>query len=848
MNLTEVKKSIEKQLSRELRQGSIRNIVFWYDEEGSFVDDIDNLELTNAKIIKLYDNNVFATKLYIEETDTTSNLLVYSPMPRPHNKENWLTDTIKYSQTFSTDKTSLILLNNKIDSSLRHVIDRCKTFFDNQDRCKKFESYVLAPYTETKIDVGVLSALCKLPAPNFDNVVKTLLIELTNKESTVIDSISKFSDIDIFWTLVEKSYGYNFPEQSLEKLSVMLLVTHLSHSINGHMPKEWEEYVSSNTNCFVFVDNLMKNAQLWDEYNTLADLVADKLNLGGKLSGYNIDEIIDCDTFDYFDKSIILRISENITLNVSEYEKYRKIINNRRNRRYFKQFESEYSVLLSACEFLGLCQKFSNLSGNTTSKMFGNYTKDYYKFDYHYRQFINAYDKLDNPDSFKELFDKIENTYTNWYLNELSVKWCTLLDDEKKWEIAGVSPQQRFYDKYVRKFVSDNERIIVIISDALRYESATELLKILNTEQKGSSEISTMLGVIPSYTKLGMAALLPHKKIEITEKADILIDGISTLGTENREKILKLVKPESVAITYDNLISMSKPQMVDKLTGVKLIYIYHNIIDARGDNAGTEKEVFEATEKCFKELSQLIKTLKNNISAINIILTADHGYIYRRTPLAESDKTPKEATGSIEAKRRFILTKENAEMQSTQEFSMDYINSAGNDIKVIIPRSTNCFKIKGSGTNYVHGGTSLQEIVIPIIKFKSDKNSSKSMGAKKVTVSLTNISRKITSVITYLSFFQNEKVEEKILPLRVTAYFADDKGNRISNENIIIAESTSLNPTERTYKEKFTLKDMPYDKSKEYYLILKDEDELVNKEIDRIPFTIDLVFGGSIKF
>lgn len=32
MNLTEAKKSIEKQLSRELRQGSKRNIAFWYGE------------------------------------------------------------------------------------------------------------------------------------------------------------------------------------------------------------------------------------------------------------------------------------------------------------------------------------------------------------------------------------------------------------------------------------------------------------------------------------------------------------------------------------------------------------------------------------------------------------------------------------------------------------------------------------------------------------------------------------------------------------------------------------------------------------------------------------------------
>ena len=142
----------------------------------------------------------------------------------------------------------------------------------------------------------------------------------------------------------------------------------------------------------------------------------------------------------------------------------------------------------------------------------------------------------------------------------------------------------------------------------------------------------------------------------------------------------------------------------------------------------------------------------------------------------------------------------------------------------------------------------MQEVVVPVIRFKSDKNLSRSMGAKKVSLGLTNLSRRITSVITHLTFFQNEPVDEKHLPLRVTAYFADTAGNRISNENIIIAESAGMKPDERIYKEKFTLKDMAYDKSKEYYLILKDEDELVSTELERIPFVIDLVFGGSIQF
>lgn len=844
MNLTEIKKSLERQFARELAQGSKRNIVFWYDEESVFAEDIDSLSLENVKIIKLYDNNMFAVKLHIEETDTTSNLLVYSPLPRPANRENWLTDIIKYSLTFSADETSLNLLNFKIDSALRGVVAKYKLFFRNSERCRKFASYGLAPYTEAKIDLGVMSALCKLPAPNLDNAVQMLLSETAKGKNTIYDSIAKFGNMDTLWLLIQKAYGYNFLEQSLEKLAMLLLCSHFSHSINGNMPKEWLPYISANSNCFVFVDNFMKNSQLRDEYNKLAKLVAEKLGLSERTAKWTIDEILDCDTFDDFDSSIIGLICGNVEHGVGEYEYYRKIIHSRKNRRYYPQFKTEYGVLLYVCKYLELAQKYKELPGLTTAKLFEAYKKTYYKLDRSYRHFLVSYDQLDNKDKFEKLYLMVENNYTNWYLHELSMKWCAFWDDETVWQVRGVTSQQYFYDTYARSFISNNDRLIVIISDGLRYESAVELNAILNQEQKGASKLDVMLGVIPSYTALGMASLLPHKRISITDKADIELDGISTKSTDNRGKILRLVKEGSIAIAFDDVIQMNKHQMTEKFSGVKLLYIYHNTIDARGDNAATEHEVFEATDKAFKELSGLVRKLRNDISAINILITADHGYIYRRTPLQERNKTPKEDAAGIESKRRFILTKEGIEKQGTQCFPMDYLTQEESSLCAVIPRATNCFKTPGVGSCYVHGGTSLQEVVLPVIHFRSDKNLSSSMSAEKVSLVLTNLSRKITSVITYLTFFQKEPADEKRLPLRVAAYFADEAGNRISNENIIIAESASAKPEERTYKEKFTLKDIPYDKNKTYYLILNDD--LVNTELERIRFDIDLIFSSNI--
>ena len=110
---------------------------------------------------------------------------------------------------------------------------------------------------------------------------------------------------------------------------------------------------------------------------------------------------------------------------------------------------------------------------------------------------------------------------------------------------------------------------------------------------------------------------------------------------------------------------------------------------------------------------------------------------------------------------------------------------------------------------------------------------------------LTNISRKITNRITYLEFFQSELAGYKKVPIRLKLYFVDENGERISNENIIIADSRSKNPKDRTYREKFTLKDISYDKIKKYYLILEDEEEPVEKIYERIPFGIDLIISDN---
>ena len=356
-----------------------------------------------------------------------------------------------------------------------------------------------------------------------------------------------------------------------------------------------------------------------------------------------------------------------------------------------------------------------------------------------------------------------------------------------------------------------------------------------------------MQGVLPSYTKLGMASLLPNNSIEINDKYDVLVNGISSNGTENRNTILKMENPSSLAITYDKVMDMKDAEIRKAFTGLDVVYIYHNTIDARGDHASTEREVFAATELAFNEIITLVNKLVNRVSAASIVITADHGYLYKRNAIEQSDKISGVKLDDGEDSRRFILTPNTNQVEGTVAFSMDYLLGEGSNKNVITPRGTSRFKVQGAGANYVHGGAMLQEVVVPVIKFKNDRSASSVNDIRKANISLTNVTKKITNIITYLEFFQEEKIQDKVIAQRIKCYFEDEDGNRISNENIIIGDSRSENPLERSYREKFVLKSMAYDKTKQYFLVMQD-DEDSNGMYERISYTIDIAIVDDFGF
>ena len=133
---------------------------------------------------------------------------------------------------------------------------------------------------------------------------------------------------------------------------------------------------------------------------------------------------------------------------------------------------------------------------------------------------------------------------------------------------------------------------IVIISDAFRYEAAQELTQELNGKYRFEATLSSQLGVLPSYTALGMASLLPHKTLAYKDERRRAGGRQAESSIDQRDSILQAVG--RAGVQGDELMAKKKDEGREFVKGKRVVYIYHNTVDAVGDEPATEDKTFEA--------------------------------------------------------------------------------------------------------------------------------------------------------------------------------------------------------------------------------------------------------------
>ncbi|MCM3443721.1 BREX-1 system phosphatase PglZ type A [Metabacillus halosaccharovorans] len=852
MNINQIESALSDIFNEPLKDGEQRKIVFWVDKDDEFTEDIEHLTVNKVKLHTLTDRNQFQTKYLLEEEDPESPYLIYTNMELGV-EDNWLADTVFYSKTFYADRISLILSELHIDPSLRAVIKKYERFFNNKERFRKFSALNIETYSEQIIELSIMSVLCNVRTPDFEEVLKAVLMDtLEDNENKYLSLLEKFFDIGVFWNYVSYYYGYEREKKSLKTLFIHLAVTAFSQSVGEEYLNELSDFISNRnkTNAVVFIDHWMHHKTDYVVFDEYAEMAEQEIQLSNIINNFPVEAFKQADTFPYLDRAIIIYIANGLVTQLEDYEEYTKLIKLRRAKHYYDNFVSIYEALYYTVKIHEFYKEHrQGIPQGRAIDLYQAYVNDYHLMDTYYRKFYVAYDEESNHDLLKKLKMLVENIYTNWYMGELSSHWSQAVESEmtQDWSLPGIKNQQDFYSSFTDSKVRNGERVFVIVSDAMRYEIGVELADRLNTETMGVCDVETLLGVVPSITKLGMPSLLPHKEIDIDTNARVFVDGKDSSGLENRKKIIESKVAESIAVHFQDVLAMNKAGRRETFKGKKLIYIYHDTIDAMGDKASTEVYTFNAVETSLNQLYDLVKIIRDDLSGTNVYITADHGFLYQRDELEESDKIGQDSIDNIEVKRRYILSQEQREVPGQLAINLSSVIKNEQQLTAYLPKATLRYKMQGSGINFVHGGASLQEIVVPLLTFKNKRTGQKGAKAiKKVDIKLTNTTRKITNSIFNLEFFQTEKVEDKTTPRTVVIYMADEGGTVISNEETVIGDRPFDNPADRTFKIRFVLKNIPYDRNKTYYLTIRDTETSII--VEKIPFNINLGIISDFDF
>ena len=856
-----IKLRLAERFAAPLTEFHKRRIVFWHDEDGEFSNGVDELNLPGVNVVKLTGVNNFAVKKLLSADDLTGDYLVYDPLSYEKDKhDDWLLDIKLYSEDFRADLVSLQMEELLVEpsSAMRKTMKLYSKFLENKDRKAKLKRIGNTYQTPLQLHIDIMAVLCGINGGSAQDVIIAVLSAGLDKESNdALINIEKFGNIEAFWQLVQKYTGYqNRDDRPLSELAAHILITALSQTMPASALRGLERFASDSNKayCYQIIHEWQRSDGACD-LEEICHYVERVLHLDDRFDKTEISILLKSDTFPAINESILKRYYKEIAENVIKVEDITLAIENRRTAAWYALTED----YLESLYYIAKMQEFylSHIDGFhivEPLKVWKLYTRDAYEMDSHYRHFHFCFGKtLKRPnskleDGLKKCSDVVEGVYHEWFLKQLTYAWTKAIarDLESLGYISEINEQRRFYNRYVSPNVSKGNRVFVVISDALRYEVAAELSETLSHATKGTATLEGVQVVFPSITKFGMAALLPGKEVSINEKIDVFVNGKPTVSTVQRGTILNAANPESVAVTYKDLLQMKQQERRELVAGKEIIYIYHNAIDALGDKAATETKVFEACNDAIDELTAIVKIIVNDLSGVNIFITADHGFLYTHKPLEESQKISKQTfSGEIlELGRRYALV--------SPETNADYLlpiktegTIGGKPMKGYVPQDTVRIKVQGGGENYVHGGISMQEMVVPVIIYKGMRTGYKKyVEVQNPGLSLISESRKVSNLMFSLDFLQKQPISDKVQPCNYRLCFVNDEGSSISDTQSIIANKSSSNASERVFHVRFTLKQIQYNRDKAYRLVIANDTD-APEEVD---FRIDIAFADDFGF
>ena len=773
-----------------------QRIVFWYDTRLEFRADFDTLELPDVEKIELA-NNEFSVKYRLLREQPEQKFLLYREGAEPAHLDNWLLDVqLASGNCFRTDQVALWLAELELAPDCYPLLEAHVAFFESTKR-REALSKLLEPGDSQNLLQRKMLAVCAGNEPRLDVILENLLGDLAAGKDVRIKLIESSGLNAYLWEQMKRAYGYSSEQPGLHDFVIELFKACF---MLGTDPA-YKARLSAEA--LVFLKRWKDSRSHEQSFETLSEQCAAVLQIDDKLQKLDWRSLLELDYFELIDRKILSELVRAVVARTVTAQEVEQWIRQRRQSHWFERFKDVYLALEHAAQFIQVLD-ITQLQMESLTDGVQKYASQWFRLDQRYRKFVYHLRESGQASLLGELAMQVENLYGNNYLSRLNDRWQQHVDAAQQWEAAPVVLQRNFFSRYVQPFVERRTKVCVLISDAFRYEVGEELQSLIRQEDRFEADLEPMLSMLPSYTQLGMAALLPNSSLQLADNdsGDAIVDGQSAQGSVNRGKILATRVPASQVVRAKDLMAMNQADSRALLRDNEVVYVYHNLIDKTGDTRDTEERVFAAAEETLNELIRLVKKL-TNANASNLLITADHGFIYQNHPLQESDFLSSEPEGDevLYRDRRFVLGRGLREGASFKTFNPLQLGLTGK-LMVQIPKSINRLRLKGSGSRFVHGGATLQEVVIPVIRINKKRQSD----VGRVDVEFIGGGGKtITTGQLAVVLYQTEAVTEKLQSRRLRAGLFTLDGELVSDQHELLFDFSSANPRERELPVRFIL-------------------------------------------
>jgi uncharacterized protein (TIGR02687 family) len=760
-------------------------IVFWYDDQLEFRTEFIGLDLPNVEKIELT-NNEFGVKHRVLRDQPEQKFLLYREGSEPERLDNWLLDVqLASGQTFRTDQSALWLAELELGPECYERVKQHSYFFEGAKRREALKK-ILEQGDNGDVLLRKMVAVCAGSEPHLDMVLEALLAELAKGDDTKAKLLERSGLSTFVWEQVRKVYGYQSSQPGAMDFVIELFKNSFETEVDASRPS------SLSSEAWVFHKRWKDSRKQQEAFEALSAQCAELLQMDDKLQAVDFRALLELDYFELIDRKILSEMVRAVVARTVSAQEVELWVRLRRQSHWFDRFAHVYQAIEHGAQFL---QLLDAVSFDMVSFADGvqKYAKTWFKLDQRYRKFVYHLRQSGQASLLGDLAALVENHYTNSYLVQLNDRWQTQVDDAQNWEASPALLQRDFFKQMVQPYLDRKNKVCVLISDAFRFEVGEEMATLIRQEDRYEAELLPGLSMLPSYTELAIA---------VNDSGDALVDGQSAKGTENRGRILAAKVPASSVVLAKDLILMGRDESRALFRDNEVVYVYHNLIDKTGDTRDTEERVFDAAEQTLDELIKLVKKL-TNANATNLLVTADHGFIYQAKPLAESDflSTTPEGAEVLYKDRRFVLGRGLKSQSSFRTFEPAQVGlSDGPEIQ--IPKSINRLRLQGSGSRFVHGGATLQELVIPVIRINKKRQSD--IGRVEVDI-VSGAGRNITTGQVAVMFYQMQATNEKLQLRKLRAGIYSLEGELLSDQQEFIFDMSSDNSRDREIPAKFIL-------------------------------------------